>query len=410
MPLKPLTAVLDLPFASPDGRVITKPGYDRDSAMYLALDRHWTPTVPMRPSKDQLRAALVDMLAPWSGYRFTSPDDAAGLVAAVLSALCRPVLRTCPAVLFDAAQQGSGKTKAALALGALVEGRIPGIATLPSGDEEVRKMLLSYGVDHARSLCIDNLIGHVKSASLTGMLTSGRLSGRVLGSTKTVDIAAHFLLTLTGNNASVDADLLRRTVWVRINAGDRPTHRSFEFDPVETALQLRRRIAVAACTLWRGYFEAGAPTVVGCDAGGFSDWNKLCRQPVLWLAREGLADGLPWELGDPAASMLSDASATDPDLETLGDLLEALEECSGGHPFSAIEAQQWARVGCNRGSDRSPEGRVHSALLDLTGQRDLSSRSLGRALMNRRDRVVGGRCLRAGTKRGGCLLWAVVRS
>ena len=74
-----------------------------------------------------------------------------------------------------------------------------------------------------------------------------------------------------------------------------------------------------------GYFSAGAPDIVKGDAGGFADWNRLCRQPVLWLAQEGLTDCLPWgDIGDPAVSMLADASVNDPELEATADLMRAL--------------------------------------------------------------------------------------
>jgi len=314
----------------------------------------------------------------------------------------------CPAILLDAAQQGSGKTKAAMALCALVEGRLPAVTPYSAGgnDDEVRKWLLSCVVVHARSVVLDNITGHVKSAALAGVLTSGRIAGRVLGESRTVDAAVRFLLTMTGNNASLDADMHRRSVRVRIDAGTDPTHKAFEFDPVTEALRQRRRIARAACTVWAAYFAAGSPDVVKGDAGGFSDWNRLCRQPVLWLVREGLADGLAWQLGDPAGSMLADASYSDPEVEALGALLHGLHEVHGDVPFLAADLLSLVKAGGNSGE--TPAGRVRSAVDDLLSGGPVTSRKLGLMLKNRRDRPVGGLKLLAGpVDRVGSRYWQV---
>jgi hypothetical protein len=407
--LKVLAAVVDLPYPTRTGRVVGRAGYDEETKVYLDLDHEWNPQVPTRPTPEQVRVAVVQMMSPWRDYSFSSPDDAAGMVSSVLAACSRQVMSMCPAILLDAAQQGSGKTKAAMALCALVEGRLPAVTPYSAGgnDDEVRKWLLSCAVGHSRSVVLDNITGHVKSAALAGVLTSGRIAGRVLGESRTVDAAVRFLLTMTGNNASLDADMLRRSVRVRIDAGADPTHKAFAFDPVTEALRQRRRIALAACTIWAAYFAAGSPDIVKGDAGGFSDWNRLCRQPVLWLVREGLADGLPWQLSDPAGSMLADASYSDPEVEALGDLLHSLHEVHAGSPFLAAEVLALYKAG-GVGSGEAVAGRVRSAVDDLMGGRQPNARTLGMMLKNRRDRPARGlKLLEGGMDRDGRKLWSV---
>lgn len=407
--LKVLRGVVDLPYPTRSGKVVTRPGYDEETGVYLDLDHSWTPNIPNRPTREQVSVAVVQMMRPWRGYRFSSADDAAGMVSSVLAALSRASLQLCPAILMDAAQQGSGKTKAAMALCGLVEGRLPAVTPWSAGgnDDEVKKWLLSCVMGNARSVVLDNIVGHVKSAALAGVLTSGRISGRVLGESRTVDAAARFLLTMTGNNASLDADMLRRTVRVRIEAGVDPTHKAFDFDPVTEALRQRRCIAEAAGTVWQAYSAAGSPDIVAGDAGGFSDWNRLCRQVVLWLVREGLADGLPWQLGDPAGSMLADASYSDPEVDALGDLLHSLHEVHAGSPFLAAEVLALYKAG-GVGSGEAVAGRVRSAVDDLMGGRQPTARTLGMMLKNRRDRPARGlKLLEGGTDRDGRKFWSV---
>ena len=390
--LRYLAGIVDLPYITPAGRLVTKPGWDSETCLYLhRTHTEDEPLIPESPDADAVRAALVTMVEPFRAYRFATRDDAAGMVSAIFAAVGRPLLGLCPAYLFDAAQQGSGKTLAATALGAIIEGHRVGVTPFAgsSTDDELRKRLVAGAIDGTRFHCIDNVVGFFRSATLAATLTSGRLTDRVLGQSRMVTARVRSLLTMTANNASIDADLQRRTVQVRIDAGSRPTHRAFDFDPVTAALAQRRRIADAVCTVQRAWFAAGAPTIVRGDAGGFSDWNVLCRQPILWVAREGLTDGLPFgPIGDPAASMLADASASDPDLEATGDLIRALWALTDGKPFTAGEALQWfSGAGLH---DDDAAGLLRSAVVECAGRQEVSARALGRVLMYRRDRVIGG--------------------
>lgn len=386
-----LAALVDLPYVTATGRVVTKPGYDPETFLLLDLPRDRDITVPETPTADQVRNALTVMMSPWRAYTFSDNHGAAGMVSAVLAAVVRAGLSLCPAYLFDAAAPGSGKTKAATALGALMEGQRPAVTPFAgtSTDDELRKRLIAGAVDGDRFQCIDNVVGFWKSSVLASVLTGGRLSDRVLGQSRMVKAQVRSLLTITANNSSSESDLQRRTVQVRIDAGNSPTHRAFAFCPVSEALAQRRTIAEAACLVLRAYFAAGAPDIAKGDAGGFADWNRLCRQPVLWLAREGLANSLPWQLGDPAALMLADASASDPELEATGDLLRALWEITDGADFTAAEVVKWQGLG-DGGSADSPFALLRSAVLEIIGRHDVSARSMGRTLMNRRDRAVAG--------------------
>lgn len=412
MPLRPLRAVVCLPFATASGRVVCRPGYDEETGLLLHLPRDYTLQVPEKPTPDQVEAAVVQLMRPWRAYTWASPDDAAAAVAAVFLAVCRPVLDIAPAVLVDAAAQASGKTKAAQAIGALLSGRREAVLPFSGVNEEELGKQLIAGVRRGQVFYLwDNMTGHVKSPTLAAVLTSGRLSGRVLGESRDVDAEFAALFTMTGNNASVDADLTRRSLRLRIDSGANPAQRRFDFDPVAVALAERLKIAEAACTIWRAYFAAGAPRIASDDLGGFSAFNTLCRQCVLWLASEGMAEGLGWQLGDPGASMLADASGSDPEIEAHGDLLLGLNACADGAAFDARTVGQWFKAG-EHDDDAGAFALVRSAvheLLNLRGGQEPSPRSLGRMLMNRRDRVVGGLQLRQRPDRhAGSSLWRVV--
>lgn len=414
--MKHLKTIHSLPFAATDRRIVSRGGYDEGTQIYLQLPVDYSPHVPTQPTREQLRNALTVLMRPWSGYKWSGPDDAAAMVSAVLAAVFRPALSLCPGYLYDASSQGSGKTLAATALGSLLTGRLVGVTPFAGDgagpDDEMRKRLVSHVKALDSFICIDNVVGHWKSAALASVITSGRVVDRLLGSSQTIDATALMLITATGNNASLDADLLRRLVRVRIDSGANPTARAFSFTPTHRALHERLDIAEAACTLLAGYWAAGAPCLVEGDAGGFADWSALCRQPVLWAANEGLTDVLDWgPLGDPAASLMTNAEVFDPQIESHGEMLTCLHALSEGRWFTAREMRGWYRAGSAEQEEDSVCSRLHEAVGDLLGFRakpELSSQTLGRVLLNRRDRVVRGLKLLMGPGVGGVCAWRVM--
>lgn len=417
--MKHLKNIHSLPYVTTDRRIVSQGGYDEGTQIYLHLPLDYSRHVPAKPTREQLKEALAVMLRPWSGYTWSGPDDAAAMLSGVLSAVFRPALSLCPGYMFDASTQGSGKTLAATALGSLLVGRLVGVTPFAGDgagpDDEMRKKLVAHVKALDSFICIDNVVGHWKSAALASVITSGRVVDRLLGSSQTIDATALMLITATGNNASLDADLLRRFVRSRVDSGSNPTARSFPFTPTHRALHERLDIAEAACTLLAGYWAAGAPCLAEGDAGGFADWNVLCRQPVLWAAKEGLTDVLGCgPLGDPAASLMTSAEAFDPEVEALGELLRSLHALSEGRWFTAREVQQWYRTGSDSASNESVWSRLYEAVRDLLGSKayacEPSSRTLGRVLMNRRDRVVQGLKLSMSTGSASIRDWRVVQT
>lgn len=387
-----LAGIVDLPQVTTSGRLVTRPGYDPETKLYLHMPMDWSVNVPEHATETEIRAALKVIAEPYSGYKFTDANSAAGMLSGILAAISRPVLDLCPAYLFDAAAQGSGKTLAATSLGAIIEGERVGVTPFSGSgtDDELRKRFVSCAIAGSRFVCIDNITGHFSSSVLAAVLTSGKLSDRILGQSRMVDVRIRSLVTLSSNNSSCSADLMRRTVHCRIHSGSNPTHRAFAFNPVTVALARRRQIAEAVCLLQRAYFAAGAPDIIAGDAGGFSDWNRLCRQPILWLAQQEYSDALPWSIegGDPAGSMLSDPSLSDPEIEATGDLLSALWTLSDGKDFTSADVLTWQGLGRDDSDGALCE--LRSAITECVGKHDITARGIGRVLAYRRERVVCG--------------------
>jgi len=110
---------------------------------------------------------------------------------------------------------------------------------------------------------------------LSALLTDGALSERLLGGNVWYSGVARMFVCASSNNASLDRDLSRRFVRVRIDPGvERPNSLGFPFDPIEVALSERLNVARAVLVVIRGYHGAGAPRSGTGDAG-FGQWNRL---------------------------------------------------------------------------------------------------------------------------------------
>ena len=126
----------------------------------------------------------------------------------------------------------------------------------------------------------------------------------------------------------------------------------------------------------------------------FENWDDLVRQTVCWINRE-IAPG---RFGDPM-DLVIEAQAGDPEQEALAALLEALSTIFGDCWFTAKEVQKRAREAAQGFVTASEaEKALAEALADVGGERCISSsRSVGRVLTFRADRIVKGLRIRMRT-------------
>lgn len=287
MSIKRLRAHVTLPFVRPDGSIVCSPGYDSSTGIYADFQSDEIAPVPTVPADVEIIAALKTLWAPWVEYPFASADDRAAMLAAIITCVCRPVLNTAPAFMLEAPTPGSGKTLAAAALGSLVRGKRGGITPYLEGtnaESELNKQIIATLLHGGSFLLIDNVVGTWRSPVLAGLITSGVIDGRILGASVPFSGDARLLITATSNNASLDRDLCRRFIRIRIDAQmETPQARHFDFDPAELALRERMAIAQAVLVLMRAYQANDAPRLAR-DGAGFQEWSDLVRNVVLWVA------------------------------------------------------------------------------------------------------------------------------
>lgn len=383
--LRPLDAVITAPTIRPDGSVLDRPGYDSRTRLYYAA-AETAPPIPNRPTDEQLNAAIDRLKLPFNLFPFADALDRSVLLAAVLTAALRPALPTAPGFAFDAPTQGSGKTllaRCVAIIGCEFEPGIwPHVSQTRDAEAEIRKRLIT-ALLKGDPIIWDNVLGQLDSASIASMLTSPTFTDRVLGLTRDATVPTRSLFIVTGNNLQLAGDMPRRFLTCRVDPQtDRPFARRFALDPARHCLENRQQLVADALTIIRAWLTS-ADCVLGFRADGatasFEHWDFLVRQCVAWLARRH-----PGVWVDPIES-ISAAVASDPEREQLQALLNALHREFGDRAFTAGEVKGKCFVAVSH-----DENSLSAVIEDIAGKPNVSSKSLGRFLLNRKDRRAGG--------------------
>lgn len=400
--LEDLNAVITAPVITRQGRYIYQPGYDTETKLFLAM-ADVCDALPFEVTPDQVHDALRFLMSPFKDFSVASPLDRSALLALLLTAIVRPILPTAPAGGIDAPVQGSGKTLLAECIGTLATGTFPNVyphVNSQNADEEIRKRLQAIMSSGTGAVIWDNVIGDFNSTTLAGLLTSSTYTDRLLGTSKEIQLPNRFLLIFTGNNLTFTGDMPRRVLTCRIDAGiENPATRRFDRCPKTFVQNNRQNLVIAGLTLIRAYLESD-----DCKTGGavpnestasFSDWDYLVRQTVAWIAKI-MGES---EYVDPAKAFKQVVSS-DPELQTLGEMLSLLQVLTKGEWFTAKDLVRHLAA--------PPPEHLHIAndlsdsLQDLAGNRKIeTSLSLGRVLSYRVDRHINGKVLkrqRAGNK------------
>jgi len=99
-----LDAVIEAPTIRTDGSVLTQPGYNPQSKLYLVPGAGlYDLNVPDVPTRDQLDVSVEIIRNVFTDFPFVGQASRANVIAALLTAFCRHIIRgPVPLALFDA--------------------------------------------------------------------------------------------------------------------------------------------------------------------------------------------------------------------------------------------------------------------------------------------------------------------
>lgn len=293
--LKPLIGVANQPFFRDDGSLCNTIGYDSQSKIYAYYDDSKY-SIEQAPTKQDAFNALERIKGLFSGFEFADPsNDMAATICAALTATTRISLSAAPLVHVGAHVPGSGKSYLCELLKQLASPTAIGSGSFPSSDEECKKTLLAELMKAPAAIEFDNLVGSIPAYnSLCTVLTSERISGRILGESKIIEASTRTLFLSSGNNVEPLDDMVRRVLPISLHpAEESPEQRVFSNSPTELLSANREQYISDCLTIVRAWVVAGRPKADVPSINGFNQWSDFCRQPLIWL-----------DMKDPAISML----------------------------------------------------------------------------------------------------------
>jgi hypothetical protein len=199
------------------------------------------------------------------------------LAALLLLFVRRLVDGPTPLHLLDAPTEGTGKTLLATVIALVSTGREIEAIAEASNDEEWRKRITAFLADGATVVLLDNLNRTLDSGALASVLTSRTWKDRLLGFSKTGTFPNTAVWIASGNNTTLSRELIRRTVWCRLDAGsDAPWERTEFRHPnlIAWTKDNRGQLVWAALTLCQAWVAAGRPR--GSQTlGMFESWAEV---------------------------------------------------------------------------------------------------------------------------------------
>lgn len=379
-----LQGISEVPLLLADGTLYSKPGYDRQSKLFVQggyPDLH----LPDVVSWEDAVAAAHRFLHFFREFPFEEPDlDRSVLLAYAITLLLRPQLATAPLFCFSARAPGSGKGLLVESINLAIRGK--DAATMPpvngtGSEDETRKRITALLVQGVTSINLDNYSKPIGGDSMNALLTATEWNDRLLGSSTTVSLPTRTTLAATGNNLAVRGDMVRRSLIVQLDAGvERPELREFE-DPdlLHSIMSHRGGLLTDVFTILKGYQQAGQPGVDKNLLGRFEQWTRAVCAPIRWL-------GFP----DPLLSQVR-LQEQDPEMEKLSQLLSALYAHFDTQWFTAGDAIEEA--------DNTHSASLHMHMSDLRqaleeiasdGRRGLNRKLLGWYLKRNEGRIADG--------------------
>ncbi|HEX2526760.1 MAG TPA: hypothetical protein VHL31_10755 [Geminicoccus sp.] len=367
--VRTLRAVVQSPTIKPDGSILSRPGYDPDTGLFLDLGGMVFPEVPDQPTKDEALASLKYLKAIVQDFPFATDADRSAWLAYLITAVVRTIVRAAPMTLITAPVMASGKTLLASLPGYVVTGKAPSMMSQADDVESERKRLLAVLLEGDALAVIDNVERPLGSDALCSILTETSYRDRILGQTKTVEVPTTTTWCATGNNLVIAGDLSKRTSMVRIDPKvERPEEREFPVNLHEWVPAHRGEIVAAILCILRAHVVAGRPRPENVSTfGRYEEWERWCRFPLIWLGE-----------ADPLLTRAR-IEANDPIKEQLGAILTAWTARYGTGSTTVAQAAADA------------VGDLKEAMLAIAGERgEVNGRRLGRWIAKHEGRIDGG--------------------
>jgi hypothetical protein len=249
------------------------------------------------------------------------------VLAANLTALQRPYMKTAPMFVVNGVQAGTGKGQLCRAIGRLALATTPPFMSWGHDDDEFKKRFDTMLLASPAMLVMDNCNGRLlRGDTLEMILSEGEATIRQFNKLEAITVRSRTFLMANGNNIQISGDMSRRGIKINIlPRSASPESDVFPFTPEDYVIEHRDTLLSDYYTIMRAFRLAGMPLSGLPAVGSFSEWERKVRDLIFWLTGHDLS-------GDFKKNKLDD-----PEQQEDAALLSALRNYSHGLWFKAAE-------------------------------------------------------------------------
>lgn len=399
------------PFLLANGEIVSTPGYHDETRVVLTGDVTLPADLPANPTRDEALASLSRLNDLLSEFPFVDEASRSVALSMVLSLLTRNLLDVVPLHVVSAPTAGTGKSELASIPTRIVLGTELPVMAAGRDEAETEKRLVGAVLGGHPVTCLDNVNGPLFGDFLCQLLSQTIVVPRELGKSKTPTIHNRSTIFATGNNIAIPADMVRRTLMVRLDAKhERPALRTFQ----RTSAQMKAYIAMN-----RGRLVADGLVIVKAflralergeartlpPLANYEAWSAWVRSPLVWL---GCTD--PVKTQDALAA--DDPTARKREIVfrawhtlTEGEPAKTSDVMGSGGAFGPVEDEDDP---LSTGDERREAlDAIKTEIVPASGKRTAQDHALalGRYFAQQRGTVAAGLTLEGAKGKGGFMRW-----
>lgn len=371
-----LSGIIQFPTIRNDGSLLLQPGFDEESGLYADFEPEKFSDILQNPTKEDALEALNYLKEIIDEFPFKEDCDKAVALAAILTSLIRPFVKTSPLFAITAPCPGTGKSTLADLISIITTGKPASAFKYFPDEAELTKSLVAILLSGPSVILIDNVTTLVKSEIISQVLTQETILERILGHSKKFHISTSTIMLMTGNNLTLAEDMTRRTLYCCLDANvEKPATRQFKRDIYSFARQERYKIITAILTIHKAFRLNNIPGTSNLKPmNGFNEWSEIVRGPLVWLGEI-----------DPLKSQAT-LEALDPTRSSTEAVFLAWHELFGNAKKSAQEIIETID---NTLQDEKIKRLKDALIAAIINQKGLTAHTLGKWLSKNKDMIYG---------------------
>jgi putative DNA primase/helicase len=287
-----IRGVLTCPTLRADGSVLKDRGYDPASRYYLAMPSNLVlPDMVDAPSRQDAEAALARLGALLVRFPFVDEVSRAVAFCILLTQVLRCAMQVSPMLAVSATAPSSGKSFLVDLASAIALGRPCPVIPPGKNEEETEKGIRTKLLSGTPAFSIDNIHQGINMPLLNMATERTHISIRLFSVLEEVEVENSVVIYSTGNNLEIIDEQGRRTVRCCMDSGEeRPEHRVFDVNPIDTVMADRGSYIADILTIARAYLghlaSGGARPDIPPMGDSHKTWSRLVREPLVWLGQQ----------------------------------------------------------------------------------------------------------------------------